>query len=210
MSRLRTARGNVLFLILIAVALFAALSYAITQSGRGSGSIERENNLIEAAKISGYFANLAAEYRRFSLSVNATPLLANGATYSCYSGITNCKALCNGANSNCFWFENPQLPKSVQAGGVTYDINAYQTNHNRGVAGWGTIAGDELLWIVGLPQKLCAEINRGLGIGATPVASADFPNSSSINLTGYTQAPQTACFQNTTGYYVFYYLLKEG
>lgn len=81
--------GNALFLILIAVALFAALSYAITSSGRGGGNINKEQAEIFASEIASYA----------SLSEQAI----------------NRMMLINGCNEYQISFDNPEWPSSVVA-----------------------------------------------------------------------------------------------
>jgi hypothetical protein len=59
-----SSKGNALFLILIAVALFAALSYAVTQSGRGGGDISREREEIAAAEVAQYIGQVEQALQR--------------------------------------------------------------------------------------------------------------------------------------------------
>lgn len=63
-------QGNALFLILIAVALFATLSYAVTQSGRGGGNISKEQASLNAARIVQYGAGLKSALDRMRILNN--------------------------------------------------------------------------------------------------------------------------------------------
>ena len=70
--------GNVLFLILVAVALFAALSYAVTQSTRaGGGSADKEKLTTDSAAIIQYPVSLQTAVTRQMIGngTDATSLL---------------------------------------------------------------------------------------------------------------------------------------
>lgn len=86
-----TQRGNILFLILLAVVLFAALSYAVTQSMRGGGKdASNENVQAGAAAISQYVALLRSEVQRLMLTNDCKPanLDWRNAQYVRYNGTT--------------------------------------------------------------------------------------------------------------------------
>lgn len=69
-SSLPAQSGNVLFLILIAVALFAALSYAVTSSSRSgnSTSISKDKARANAAQILQFTTNVKNTLMRLKLS----------------------------------------------------------------------------------------------------------------------------------------------
>jgi hypothetical protein len=61
-------RGNVLFLILIAVALFAALSYAVTQStNSGGANTSKEQAKLDRAELENYMAALQTGIMRLTI-----------------------------------------------------------------------------------------------------------------------------------------------
>jgi len=65
-----TEKGNVLFLILIAVALFAALSYAVTSSNRGTADVSREQANIVVGQLLQSTSNVTLAFKRLINSRN--------------------------------------------------------------------------------------------------------------------------------------------
>lgn len=68
-SSYQRERGNILFLILLAVVLFAALSYAVTQSMRGGGKDATDESLqSQASAILQYLKQIDSGVQRLHLS----------------------------------------------------------------------------------------------------------------------------------------------
>lgn len=63
-----TQKGNILFLILIAVALFAALSYVVTSSSRSNeGGIAKDKAKLAASRIIQYATHIEQALQRLKL-----------------------------------------------------------------------------------------------------------------------------------------------
>lgn len=62
-------RGNILFLLLLAVVLFAALSYAVTQSMRGGGNdASKEKVELEYARVNNLLVELTTTLQRMRMN----------------------------------------------------------------------------------------------------------------------------------------------
>jgi hypothetical protein len=132
-------RGNALFLILIAVVLFAALAYAITQSNRGGGSdINTEKFALEYARLQQYASLAASELMRLELS---------GCALSDIYGNGSVTSLPGMFSASCAIFQNHggRLPRCVFPG---RGINQWcEQVSGVSLPGIGTNAGDVFLLI---------------------------------------------------------------
>lgn len=201
-------QGNALFLILIAVALFAALSYAITQSGRGGGTINKETMLLKAAQATQQMAYLRSVVTRMIL-INGT----TASTLDLHTGdyITTCST-----GDNCLF--------SPTGGGVTpptidpylYDGHlfgqppkpSYFEGHS--IVGVGTSAPDPLIAFEDLTQEACLAINKGLGISGIPEEIT--PHYIDFNFGDSIPGKAAACIDGLPGSdynYIFYYAMVE-
>ncbi len=149
--------GNALFLILIAVALFAALSYAVSRSGRGGGDISRETALLNAATVVQYASGIRSTVTRMVLlGTNAADL-----DFSSAAGGTD--AVFDSSGGGAIF---QTIPASIQTSGALTDEYRYFPDGN--IEGVGTAADDVVMFVPWLTQEICREINRGLGLPADP------------------------------------------
>ena len=161
--------GNALFLILIAVALFAALSYAITQSGRGGGSIEKEQMAINVAVYQQYLYGIDTAIDRMMITGSTISDIVFYNTPNDHSS-----GACT-SGQHCIF--------APEGGGVTYlrtftgkeNLAAsltYQKNAN--FTSFGTASGQDLHVLgFGVTLAECEYINKQLGVAAVGVGLTD-------------------------------------
>lgn len=171
----KSERGNVLFLILIAVALFAALSYAVTQSTRsGGGDASKETNLVNAAGITQYPASIKTAITRMviSNSVETDKLLFDTpSTFDDIDGTTDADLLLQARS--VFWPTGGgatyvEAPASVMANNVTpgtWHFNTLNQVINIGTTGTTTNTdnADTIAFLPGVKKAVCDSIHTKLG-----------------------------------------------
>jgi hypothetical protein len=213
-AAVRPARGAALFMILIAVALFAMLSYAVTQSGRSTGAAAGpERAEIYAAQIVDMGNTLKQDVARLILSgVPATGIkIGTGSWFTgqtndyCTSGVT-----CLFAGTG-YAAAVPRAPAGAMTDGVAHNVYFDTHSQNLGApltAYWnvGTGANDEAVRMDSVRKDVCLAINRSVGINSIPywVSGASW--------TGITGSVDAACVDwggagALSGQYTFYQVL---
>ena len=172
-------RGNILFLILLAVVLFAALSYAVTSSTRGGGKdISAETAQSRAARYLQFSTNMANIVQRMALNGVKDVEFKFAGNYRSTNGNGFC-----GSNPNCavgsacdvfhpsgggalpLKFEDIAFtPPGCCSASPSLTMPGNVTFGQGGVAGIGTDAPDLVMMIGGVDPATCNEINRSMGI----------------------------------------------
>ena len=198
---MQNERGNVLFMILIAVALFAALSYAVTKTTRGGGSIEREDKTLKASRLTLMGAVVQATVTRMILTgggVAAVDLHTGDNVTVCTTG-TDCAFSADGGGASV---PTPMAELFTAAPVVTY----YEIADGWSVTGVGTAAADIILTMAPLTTAACEEINRGLKLTITPPEDS---NDADTIIDAFPNMP-FGCYDAVTGAgttYTYYHVL---
>lgn len=206
--------GNALFLILIAVALFAALSYALTQSSRSGGSgIQKETDTLLAAQITQIGASLRTATQRLMLTVPINSIRYHAA------GDPNQDAPCTETDGTCLFTPQsggmtwPTIPAAALADPPTPWVVISDPAEDAGLNLIGSSAVDGVMFMVGLSENVCKAINKGLGIDHIIVPDSHaLDNVPSIVWTAGEPNPAAACVEATwiqPGLYAYYHVLSE-
>lgn len=220
-----------LFLILIAVALFAALSYAVTSSTRSSGGdAGSETNLISSAQITQYPSAVSTSIVRMIISgIGIEEIRFNRPSEFSDLDSTGIGVFHPQGGAATY---NP-VPAAIMVDGNIghWVFNAELEVPDIGIA--GANGNDVMAFLVGIKQSICRKINEEHDLGSTiPVLSSDLSADYTRRMyddgsTDYTFPTGTdepditdgsgsfdgqpfGCFQNAGGGdYVYYHVVVE-
>lgn len=222
-------RGNVLFIILIAIGLLATLSFAVTWSSQsgGSGAVSKEKARLMASEI--------LEYSKIVTNA-VTQLRLRGCADS---ELSFANSAVNSYTNNAAPSDNTCHVFNTEGGGVNWGVpqngvmtvspspndswNIYGSNEVEGIgsSGGSIENADLILALNGVSLEACKELNGLLKVTGSDAAP---PQDSGINTTRYIgvygnasvigdesaalSAQKAACFEDTgASKFIFYKVL---
>lgn len=170
---MRVEKGNVLFIILIAVALFGALSYAVTQGMRGGGSdISKDQAGLYADEILDYAKSVEiAVQRMMARGVSENDLCfdidqypGGNASFE-HASCADTKNRVYHPNGGGIYYKsiNVKALDSANSANSTYALPYIQSGYQ--MVGIGNESLPELLLQINFITKdVCMAINRSVGV----------------------------------------------
>jgi hypothetical protein len=183
--------GSVLFYVLIGVALFAALSFAVAQMMRGGGQAPTELKTAAASGVLQYADTVRTAVRAMQINgIDVNKICFDNAGWgnSDYDF-----AACSDAANKVFDSDGGAVIWEKNTGDA-HNSNSWLFTGANGIKGIGTTCGnascaDLKMVLSGLSADTCLEINRQLGI--------DNPGGNPPTDAGYDQTPFTGTYTAT-------------
>ena len=181
--------GNVLFLILIAVALFAALSYAVTQSTRtGGGTGDNETSLISSAQLTQYPAGIRTAVVRMIIGGTDVSNLEFNVPSAFGSLSATGRGVFHPSGGGATYANAPVDVMSAGTPG-TWNFNAENQIDLIGTTNAGgptTATAEVIAFLPDISLTVCQRINEELGLPATPPVEndADYTTNKDSTTTG--------------------------
>ena len=206
-------KGNALFLILIAVILFAALSYAITQSNRSGGNASRETNLVAGTTVTQYPS---------AIRTAITRMLLRGVSASDIDFIDPADADFDDApvtakvfhpNGGGAVYQNVD-PNTVELDNHNVPLGAWTFLSEKAVTNIGTGKGDVVAVLTRVRTGICERINEQI-TGSTDIPASGLSDAQAIAdaASDFTGAGITGqpflCVSTTDNHNVYYHVLLE-
>jgi len=167
----KTEQGNVLFLILIAVALFAALSYAVTQSTRsGGGSAEREKSVLSSASLVQYPASLRTSLIRMILNGTSVDNLEFNVP-SAFGSLTSNEVGVFHPSGGAAVYQRAPAEVMANSNQADWYFNGSFEIPEIGISGAG--GNDIIAFLPGVSRSVCVQLNKEVGINITGCTMTD-------------------------------------
>lgn len=208
----RNEQGNALFLILIAVILFAALSYAITQSNRSGGNTARETNLISSTTVTQYPSAVRTGVTRMLLRGRIPSELLFHAPGSFTGGSEHLEVFHPSGGGVSFQNVDPNTV-DVNASGVPQ--GQWYFLKNKVVTDVGTTTGEVVAVLTRVKTGVCQQINEQItGSSAIPAsglteAQAIADGANDFTGTDITGRPFQCVSVTTPASNVYYHVVSE-